>query len=99
MRISDWSSDVCSSDLRHPFFWDNPNLPLLLKGQFGEIIQHIVYEMAGFRSTYNNVPPAVDPSRNDAIFFEQQGTHLTIIGVADDQIGRASWRERVCRYV
>src|SRR3546814_13662773 len=29
MRISDWSSDVCSSDLRFAFFFPPPNPPLV----------------------------------------------------------------------
>src|SRR3546814_6743592 len=60
MRISDWSSDVCSSDLQM-------NTLVL---SMGELLQR---------------------SLNESIRLDMQ--------LDDQQIGRASCRERVCQYV
>src|SRR3546814_2753877 len=85
MRISDWSSDVCSSDLR-------------------------AARTARLGSLNTGMPPSARiraPSGDDA-------SQATTIGLAERaanaaspsvsastltrQIGRASWRERVCQY-
>src|SRR3546814_2736160 len=63
MRIIDWSSDVCSSDLENLFSWS----------------EHIDLDRRG------------DDSDNpDA---------ARVANDLDEQIGRASCRERVCQYV
>src|SRR3546814_12647975 len=46
MRISDWSSDVCSSDLLWTLLYD-PNTPSLLQGKFGGITQSNTVLYAG----------------------------------------------------
>src|SRR3546814_6746248 len=77
MRISDWSSDVCSSDLQED-------------GR-----QHRAPEIDG---------PAQD-GEAVAARLEQQAAGQLLAQAAglrqqgDEQIGRASWRERVCQYV
>src|SRR3546814_19270455 len=80
MRISDWSSDVCSSDLHHP---------------------------AGIKQ---DCAVAERLDRGGVVGDDQQGgpglseltdpleTLVDEIGVPH-QIGRASWRARVCQYV
>src|SRR3546814_3520396 len=80
MRISDWSSDVCSSDLRkdalfQDFYRENRLLADTVRAQ-----------IAGGRA---QPADAVTPKQEAAQLEEQQ----------DDQIGRASCRERVCKYV
>src|SRR3546814_11501364 len=99
MRISDWSSDVCSSDLQvvHPLqgmqFDASGNL---VPFQFGEL--------------YNTAKPSTlmvggDPSITD--YYSANGPpfavsteHVSAYSHADfDQIGRASCRARVCPYV
>src|SRR3546814_5275850 len=73
MRISDWSSDVCSSDLLDPNMMENrfmapkPVKPLDEMKSEGYIENWICYKSDAFS--------------------------------AKEQIGRASCRERVCKYV
>src|SRR3546814_13224815 len=86
MRISDWSSDVCSSDL------SKVQLSLASSGMFGDTWQL----------------PLNNPFLPDAVRSEVCASNA--ISAADcaaagtatspnDQIGRASCRERVCPYV
>src|SRR3546814_13906331 len=99
MRISDWSSDVCSSDLdlgrlaRHRNIRENanPQTPLAL-------------DVARDRP-----PGRLDLARGEPIGLHrlqpvraeiERGATLGIaVDPALEQIGRASCRERVCRYV
>src|SRR3546814_8568419 len=89
MRISDWISDVCSSDLRDPadvklisISKTHPAdaiLPLIHAGQrvFGENrVQEAQAKWPELKAVYADV-------------------ELHLVG----QIGRASCRERVCQYV
>src|SRR3546814_6745469 len=88
MRISDWSSDVCSSDLRDWGLglprWDGAALKdggLLLWGEQGvgdQILYGTMLRDAAARSGAQ-VTVAVDPRLVE--------------------IGRASCRDRVCQYV
>src|SRR3546814_2985384 len=88
MRISDWSSDVCSSDLPGELF-------------FGPILHHGIRHMpfaghagmiAGFPKYFGQRHRTLQqvPAVSLAVFV---GSHVT------DEIGRAACRERVCRYV
>src|SRR3546814_16170532 len=78
MRISDWSSDVCSSDLlaRHG--------RVVVKPARGEQGAGVAVDL----STPADVEAAIERARRvcDRVLIEEQ-------------IGRASWRERVCQYV
>src|SRR3546814_9786967 len=76
MRISDWSSDVCSSDLR-PFVAGDPNRA---QGDSEKQWRREVF----FRQ-HRGIPYARKPQRID------EG--------GEQEIGRASCRERVCEYV
>src|SRR3546814_5329057 len=88
MRISDWSSDVCSSDLRR------------VAGRQGarDAAQHVDRGIAvALRDGAVEHDMAVDDAAH------RVGDRLVMI-VAFDQnreqeIGRASCRERVCQYV
>src|SRR3546814_15813953 len=104
MRISDWSSDVCSSDLV-------ATLPVVALGvgvgvDYGiylfERIQHHLAEGHSFEESFREAML----ERGTAAVF----TAITMaIGVGTwtfsalkyqgDKIGRASCRERVCQYV
>src|SRR3546814_4093631 len=84
MRISDWSSDVCSSDLAPTLFSVNSMTENLIvfahgkeSGPWGIKIKHLAKtaEQRGF----------------DVISPDYRHTQ--------EQIGRASCRERVCQYV
>src|SRR3546814_15071389 len=83
MRISDWSSDVCSSDLLPDLLADVPGKELALR--FDHQLELLVVE------------PHIEQSirgiaRADALLSGAL-TH------GSAQIGRASCRERVCQYV
>src|SRR3546814_13845145 len=91
MRISDWSSDVCSSDLvRRAVAEDimvepGPPRPTLAVGQLADRVhrQHQRRE----RKTVLPLPePVIDENIQRAV-----RSHL--------KIGRASGRARVCKYV
>src|SRR3546814_11148297 len=97
VRISDWSSDVCSSDL----------LVLLADQVRGGNLQ-IIEEQFGRRM----VEHRADGADRQAVALrlahvdEQHahpvgglGTILARGGAAEEEIGRASWRGRVCQYV
>src|SRR3546814_17354242 len=97
MRISDWSSDVCSSDLRRGHYMQALNA--ILEGAFTQIQMGPMmfpYEYTGYRDEITAsksgawigctlcCAPVYDVKGPDAVKF---------------QIGRASCRDRVCQYV
>src|SRR3546814_13523439 len=95
-RISDWSSDVCSSDLRRRAF----------RRVRSEAVEHRPGEHAQRVVTRAHHDDAVAGFRLD---HEMRGRGLAIgdverrgaLGgeIGDDEIGRASGRERVGQYV
>src|SRR3546814_4364646 len=93
MRISDWSSDVCSSDL--------VNYSASKAGVIGAA-KALAVELGKRRITVNCVAPGlIDTDMLDAelpieemlkmVPAQRMGT--------PEEIGRASCRERVCQYV
>src|SRR3546814_21063331 len=109
MRISDWSSDVCSSDLRGygyqrlgPF---DPNGDPVGGRSINEFALEARYRFGNF-----GIVPFVDagnayestfPKGSDPRFGAGIGArYYTNFGpLRIDEIGRASCRERVCPYV
>src|SRR3546814_10383696 len=105
MRISDWSSDVCSSDLR----------PVLIVLHFTNL--HSVQESLNTLRTKNSGGPVsshylvgADGHIYQLVSDQLRAWHggpgrwgtITDINSASigiEQIGRASCRERVCQYV
>src|SRR3546814_10217410 len=94
MRISDWSSDVCSSDLR------------TLQPR-AELVERVARTIIDGRARGRG-GRAVDSGRAevDVDLLDQLGIELLVriervIAriVERDEIGRASCRERVCQYV
>src|SRR3546814_13606053 len=85
MRISDWSSDVCSSDLA------------TVNGRhiLSQPEAHPHPESDALPLSFPPCPPVrfapVNPAQNDAPTHYDQHGHA-------DQIGSASCRERVCTY-
>src|SRR3546814_3990834 len=85
MRISDWSSDVCSSDLLQPFGYFQP----------GHLVELNVHQdqirpvRACHLERFHSVPRLQD---GVTLRFQQVMEEL-------HEIGRASCRERVCQYV
>src|SRR3546814_1385627 len=84
MRISDWSSDVCSSDLAS-----------LLRRR-----NHIARGRHVDGGTINEERAFVG-NGDEALLSEIDRTHMFASGqhCDNEQIGRASCRERVCQYV
>src|SRR3546814_6744713 len=94
MRISDWSSDVCSSDLTHP---DITRFFMTVK----EAVQLILQSSADALAN--------DAQRGN-IYVLDMGKPVRILDMArqmimlsglepEVEIGRTSCRERVCQYV
>src|SRR3546814_14043793 len=126
MRISDWSSDVCSSDLgedyRTPPKYGNrfPGNPAMLRARAGSVIVgqwklvgDQLFDLASDPDEKNDVAAQhADVVRQ---LKAQVATFSALRKVSRDQlnathlpplplwtlpkIGRASCRERVCRYV
>src|SRR3546814_3485499 len=102
MRIRDWSSDVCSSDLIHvtPEAARDGALAKLREGDMirldGEagVLEALVDadEWASREAAPNRAPSAHDVGRN---LFALNRAMVT----AADQLGRESCRARVCQYV
>src|SRR3546814_18324511 len=98
MRISDWSSDVCSSDLSQP---ESRKSIMKLMARLTAI------EVGSMPTTMAFAPalaacPAVAPALNAvyAAFIPVNTPLATAIFVpTDEKIGSASWWERVCQYV
>src|SRR3546814_18077971 len=90
MRISDWSSDVCSSDLTDD---GNPFAHQLLRhlADAGAAAGRVEVDEWRFRIVVRHHAPGA-------------GGHLRVerrrlVGKKRHKIGRASCRERVCQYV
>src|SRR3546814_5408049 len=107
MRISDWSSDVCSSDLVRNGM---PALAAAVDNLFAQVRSNLdnVHFMAlydpvtalpnriHFKREADRLLKARGPGERVALLF------IDLDGfkeVNDNQIGRASCRERVCQYV
>src|SRR3546814_15322171 len=115
MRISDWSSDVCSSDLlgfkpiymidEHPLPWLAPLLNGVEHANFFEQ-RATEYSKAATRGSWNDVWSSFDKRQkakaaNEGAEAEDDGPGLFgDVGVGDgEQIGRESGGERVGRFV
>src|SRR3546814_1790643 len=87
LRISDWSSDVCSSDL-------------IIKGILN-IGSHAVVggEAEWHRAQILRRIGGDDNVELDRETVRKPGRLLELVGRETLQIGRASCRERVCQYV
>src|SRR3546814_4236581 len=96
MRISDWSSDVCSSDL---LFGDNGDVWM----GYTQSSRWQVYNGEAsrpFRET-NYEPEILLVFRNNYSIGGWKG-RMAAVGInhpSNGQIGRASCRESVCQYV
>src|SRR3546814_2802669 len=97
MRISDWSSDVCSSDLTIEEAYEVSDAiaggdPAAIRDELGDLLLQVVFHsqiatddgLFGFDDVAN------------AISDKMERRHPHIFG---NEIGRTSCRERVCQYV
>src|SRR3546814_14038983 len=100
MRISDWSSDVCSSDLIRRLTWhgnnkmERMNLPTAAQGGFNYADSAVMFR----RLTNGSFELIVTPWESDLARSWRQASaqRQTLFCL---EIGRASCRERVCPYV
>src|SRR3546814_4268135 len=87
MRISDWSSDVCSSDLNY-LIYIRIGFQYTCKGFFGDkgnmAVGQLLFNAAHHRGGEHDIADRAKAQDEDT------GSH---------KIGRASCRERVCQYV
>src|SRR3546814_12974724 len=96
MRISDWSSDVCSSVLQALFFE--------LIGDARDIAigdHHVARELAHFHAARRaqQLRHHVEARQSGSVFGAQTAAYFGFDPVAAGQLGRASCREGVCQYV
>src|SRR3546814_4566805 len=87
MRISDWSSDVCSSDLRD------------LQVRLAEIIARLETELDEAVGEIGFEQLAAPQAAPHALARDRQKKGAERGVEQDREIGRASCRERVCQYV
>src|SRR3546814_16457772 len=86
MRISDWSSDVCSSDLS--------SVAVFIDGVYRSRSGIGLNELGELeRIEVLRGPQGTLFGRNASAGL------INIVSKKPNQIGRASWRERVCQYV
>src|SRR3546814_18404526 len=99
MRISDWSSDVCSSDL---------NLQALAGDTMvvDNYYNHTAATYRGLQGQMTSGFPRYGGSEGGKGWMEGNNadgyatrSYSSLSGVLDKEIGRASCRERVCQYV
>src|SRR3546814_10922043 len=95
MRISDWSSDVCSSDLnRHRAIGAKPGR----RAAFGTSEMTLSAGDTIIFMLGRPIAQAKSPALMNA-WFERQGVACAMVPLLLPEIGRASWRERVGQYV
>src|SRR3546814_20961942 len=101
MRISDWSSDVCSSDLGSIEVIDSPaRMPEV--GKIVDIREPVVKVTLFMPQEYvGPVMTLCNNKRGIQINMRYHGrqVHLTYAIPLGEKIGRESSRERVCQYV
>src|SRR3546814_16852359 len=107
MRISDWSSDVCSSDLTAASAFNAAETsteraagPKLSNSKFMAGLARLRRRQKGYRSP--SQPLRLAPSSGDQAALRQGRTPGELTNYppfAYQQIGRASGRERFCLYV
>src|SRR3546814_12607678 len=97
MRISDWSSDVCSSDLQdRASDRRDPEMHILYSGL--DTDDHLSPEQQGFiRGLRGLAPLSITAEAPVAGGGTRQ--HKSFETAQNWEIGRASCRERVCQYV
>src|SRR3546814_2012411 len=89
MRISDWSSDVCSSDLQVVIEPIPPEE--FIKTGRSRYLDKADYLAHRYRCTLGDL---VDDGYDPALVYSTTGSDDDLA-----KIGRASCRERVCQYV
>src|SRR3546814_6381822 len=97
MRISDWSSDVCSSDLLD---LQHGTVALALDIEPTHGLREALENPSRIDSLFINSATVKLGERLSVMAAEEAADHeVAYDPAAIDQIGRASCRERVCQYV
>src|SRR3546814_17926747 len=107
MRISDWSSDVCSSDLisppRHQLQVDSASFDSVLPPGRGTIraVARPLTDINGERRRAHMIPALTydDGETDDSGHATREGRVAALARALVAEIGRASCRERVVQYV
>src|SRR3546814_18205868 len=114
MRISDWSSDVCSSDLMRAFIGDYirpDNMKILVAGDttLDKIIPELNAAFGNWKAPAGKIPAknigkVAAPDQVRVYLVDRPGAQQSLIlagslAPSTKAIGRASCRERVCQYV
>src|SRR3546814_19385643 len=106
MRISDWSSDVCSSDLRRGYCRDGSHRHSYIEASCGVVYPEAVAiahsRSKGGPSMGRMTKPGAAAKRSGKMQIAWPSAWKVgpPIGVRPgSEIGRASGRERVCQYV
>src|SRR3546814_144192 len=110
MRISDWSSDVCSSDLAQPYLAEGDRFIIEDLGiHILDVARLVMGEAATLTCRTQRVNPAVRGEDVATILLGHTSGATSVVDcsyatpVHDElfpqKIGRASCRERVCQYV
>src|SRR3546814_7537582 len=100
MRISDWSSDVCSSDLTATLL-ERLTIATRLTGNAGALDQVRAYTLSAEALAAARIGDliAADPERTTlAGGWNDTSVPLPVAG-GSGKIGRAACRERGCQYV
>src|SRR3546814_14864530 len=110
MRISDWSSDVCSSDLEYPATLEGSK-DIEIRPQVHGQLTHIYVDEGEFvrkgqrlfkindqeyTQQLNNAKASVAAAKANLAYAEIEVTKLSPL-VKNKEIGRASCRERGCK--
>src|SRR3546814_13731115 len=96
MRISDWSSDVCSSDLKNYHRVDATHSLGLGTDDKGAV-STVIWNSPAFKAGLD-VGDAIT-AINGAAFSADRLNNAIRDAKTGQEIGRASCRERVCQYV
>src|SRR3546814_11831217 len=101
MRISDWSSDVCSSDLILTALGGFAELARERPNDDPDLAASLDQVVLGAQRATLVVRRLLGPELPEAPFVRPAGgdATATVLVVDDADIGRASCRERVCQYV
>src|SRR3546814_8252582 len=102
MRISDWSSDVCSSDLsRYQGMIrraDNSRDQVVLKQHLQEA-RYFLNSLEARNETLLRVAQSIVEEQRAFLDYGPEAMRPMVLRDIAEQIGRASCRERVCQYV
>src|SRR3546814_9436114 len=98
MRISDWSSDVCSSDLVDNLgaWLDQAGFPDIMEGGKGQLDGEFEWHNLPWQHDKANLDGTLYIQLDNGRFSKVASRSARFLEI---QIGRASWRERVCQSV